>query len=94
MEESLSILCVNFEAEKEIFVRGEGDSSPASLDEDREEGGYEACEDEEADQGGPGKLLLQHQVDTHQEVRGEVEAAQEDPGTEVGGAGRLHPDTL
>ena len=55
---------MNFEAEKEVFVRGEGNSSPASLDEDREEGGYEACEDEEADQGGPGKLLLQHQVDT------------------------------
>ena len=84
MKESLSILCVNFEAEKEIFVWGERNSSPASLDEDREEGGYEACEDEEADQGGPGKLLLQHQVDTHQEVGGEVEAAQEDPGTEVG----------
>ena len=94
MEERLAVLCVDFEAEKEVFVGGEGDASPASLDEDREEGGEEAREDEEADEGGPGQLPLEHQVDTDQEVGGEVEAAEENPGTEVGGAGRLHPDTL
>ena len=43
MEERLAVLCVDFEAEKEVFVGGEGDASPASLDEDREEGGDEAC---------------------------------------------------
>ena len=94
MEESLAVLCVNFEAEKEVFVRSEGDASPTSLDEHREEGGEEAREDEETDEGGPGEVLLQHEVDTDQEVGGQVQAAQKDPGTEVGGAWRLHPDTF
>ena len=93
MEESLAVLCVNFEAEKEVFVRSEGDASPTSLDENREEGGEEPREDEETDEGGPGEVLLQHEVDTDQEVGGQVQAAQKDPGTEVGGAWRLHPET-
>ena len=94
MKESLAVLCVDFEAEKEVFVGGEGDAPSTSLDEDREEGGDEPREDEQADECGPGELLLQHKVDTDQEVGGQVQAAQEDPGAEVGGARRFHPDNF
>ena len=94
MKESLPVLCVNFEAEKEVFVRSEGDASPTSLDEHREEGGDEPREDEQTDEGGPGEVFLQDEVNTDKEVGGQVEAAKEDPGAEVGGARRLHPDTI
>ena len=94
MKESLPVLCVNFEAEKEVFVRSEGDASPTSLDEHREERGDEPREYKQTDEGGPGEVLLEDEVDTHKEVGGQVQAAQEDPGAEVGGARRLHPDTF
>ena len=85
---------MDFEGEKEVFVGSEGHASPTSLDEDWEEGGDEPREDEEPDEGGPGELLLEDEVDTDQEVGGEVQGAQKDPGTEVGRAWRLHTDSF